>query len=741
MTKLTKPFNVPSYKTEEIKDLVNDLGKIPFGSLVGNILSSCVDAQTHAATTAWNYTQQVLEHREPIVFNFQDEEGTKSISVPLFTIVPLPYLKLDNIDINIDAEASIDTEKSEEFLITVNNKVTEGNTTNVVQGTANMHIDINAGTTDMPAGLSMLLQYINGGLVVKDKIMLKPAKIYHGKIIGVYYREGYALVELFPNIYGVLDKAKVDWDWRHCKTMYDTGLKVGDECDVKIIHIDEDTNKPPLLSIRDIFPRPKNYIEDPDIVNAVYHGRIATFVQDGAIVEILPGKNGFLSIDEIDRNQYQKLEVDDDIDVKLISIDKKTGRRYLSHKVLDPKPGNNPNTPDPGTTDPGTTDPGTTDPGTTDPGTTDPGTTGPGTTGSSSLSSQRNSGSADFKKLMYNLRRNAQSIPEVITNLSSKKKVRMSTKSSAKKMNYFFGNTIDNANDYIGAPLTAYHVNWTKPVTLQKGADWQYQMEDFDVLSTILSALLWRKFNGPITLYTDATGLEYYKRMEMTSLWNGGINTDTLDDIPTNIPADIFWAAGKIYALQNASFPLVIMDTDLLVWQSLTHLVGDNSIMAFHPETLGISCYLPLDLLKKPQGYVPDPKWDWNQDPVNTAITYYSGDEKSLNFVGQYSQSASKFMKGNTERPMEMISQMVFAEQRIYAMCAKKVIGKVPTFLAYESEEDKPFTHIWGNKALARDNADAHKQLCTELVNIIKTHFGDIAFPPKVVDIFNHYKQ
>ena len=323
----------------------------------------------------------------------------------------------------------------------------------------------------------------------------------------------------------------------------------------------------------------------------------------------------------------------------------------------------------------------------------------------------------------------------------------MSAKSSDKKTDYFCGNTIDNANDYIGAPLTAYHVNWTKPVTLQKEANWQYQMEDFDVLSTILSALLWRKFNGPIMLYTDATGLEYYKRMEMTGLWNKVY--DMNETVLADIPADIFWAAGKLLVVQkkykSSLFhkeehkPFVIMDTDLLVWQSLTHLVGDNPIMAFHPETLGISCYLPLDLLKKPQGYVPDPEWDWYQDPVNTAITYYSGNEESMKFAGQYSRSASKFMKGNSERPMEMISQMVFAEQRIYAMCAKKVIGKVPTFLAYEDEEGKPFTHIWGNKALARDNADAHKQLCTELVNIIKTHFGDIAFPPKVIDIFNHY--
>ena len=84
MKDLSKPFSIPSHRTS---DLVAELGKMPVGGLIGNILAACVDAQTHAADTAWMYTQKTLENKDPIVFNFKDKDGMKRLEVPLFTIV------------------------------------------------------------------------------------------------------------------------------------------------------------------------------------------------------------------------------------------------------------------------------------------------------------------------------------------------------------------------------------------------------------------------------------------------------------------------------------------------------------------------------------------------------------------------------------------------------------------------------------------------------------------------------
>ena len=62
----------------------------------------------------------------------------------------------------------------------------------------------------------------------------------------------------------------------------------------------------------------------------------------GAFVEFMPGKDGLLHISEItwDRLETMKgvFNEGDRIKVKLIEIDKKTGKYRLSKKALDPKP-------------------------------------------------------------------------------------------------------------------------------------------------------------------------------------------------------------------------------------------------------------------------------------------------------------------------------------------------------------------------------------------------------------------
>jgi polyribonucleotide nucleotidyltransferase len=77
-------------------------------------------------------------------------------------------------------------------------------------------------------------------------------------------------------------------------------------------------------------------------VGQVYKGIVKTIVQFGAFVEILPNKDGLLHISEIDWKKIKTvdevLKVGDEIEVKLIDIDPKTGKLKLSRKVLLPRP-------------------------------------------------------------------------------------------------------------------------------------------------------------------------------------------------------------------------------------------------------------------------------------------------------------------------------------------------------------------------------------------------------------------
>ena len=45
--------------------------------------------------------------------------------------------------------------------------------------------------------------------------------------------------------------------------------------------------------------------------------------------------------------------------------------------------------------------------------------------------------------------------------------------------------------------ITAFHSNWTSPFFIQNNLN-EYYIEDFEILTTILSALKWRQNNGSI---------------------------------------------------------------------------------------------------------------------------------------------------------------------------------------------------------------------------------------------------
>ncbi len=81
----------------------------------------------------------------------------------------------------------------------------------------------------------------------------------------------------------------------------------------------------------------KGIIAVPEI-GKVYKGIVKGIKDFGAFVEILPGKQGLLHISEIDNKRIEDintvLKMGQEIDVKLIDIDKRKGNLRLSHKVL-----------------------------------------------------------------------------------------------------------------------------------------------------------------------------------------------------------------------------------------------------------------------------------------------------------------------------------------------------------------------------------------------------------------------
>ena len=78
-------------------------------------------------------------------------------------------------------------------------------------------------------------------------------------------------------------------------------------------------------------------------VGETYPSRVKSVMPYGVFVEFLPGKEGLLHISEIDWKRYNTIEETglkegDNIDVKLLEVDEKTGKFKLSARVLKEKP-------------------------------------------------------------------------------------------------------------------------------------------------------------------------------------------------------------------------------------------------------------------------------------------------------------------------------------------------------------------------------------------------------------------
>ena len=89
-----------------------------------------------------------------------------------------------------------------------------------------------------------------------------------------------------------------------------------------------------------------------DMINAIvelpeegktYTGKVRSILEFGAFVEFMPNRDGLLHISEISWNRLENMEPSglkegDTVKVKLIEIDKKTGKYRLSMRALQPKP-------------------------------------------------------------------------------------------------------------------------------------------------------------------------------------------------------------------------------------------------------------------------------------------------------------------------------------------------------------------------------------------------------------------
>ena len=259
--------------------------------------------------------------------------------------------------------------------------------------------------------------------------------------------------------------------------------------------------------------------------------------------------------------------------------------------------------------------------------------------------------------------------------------------------------------------LTAYHVLLTSPWSYHH-PDEPFFMPEFERQTAFLSALAWRRYNGPICLVTDGPGAEYFRKYHMDQVYDDVL--EILDRRNYGIDPSKFWAAGKIQALCRIKAPCLLMDLDLIVWKELD--VDGCLLAAAHTEPLDENIYPSPDFfLMSP--YYTWPAWDTKALPLNTSIAYF-GDEDFKNY---YAKESVRFMQYERDTLDNGSWCMVFAEQRILGMCAASWNISVKTYLEYDRPLEKQdlVTHLWSGKGLFRSKKsfrDQYMILCEDKI-------------------------
>ena len=170
----------------------SSLQSLPFGNIIGGPLVACVEAQAQAARTSWEFIQNVGLYADGeekktvnVSFQFIKDGRMAQITVPLLTIVPIPYIAINSIDINFKANisASAASTETENSSSSVDTSVSASARCFWARGSMNasysskkdssatrdskysveytLDVAVQAGQDSMPAGMATVLERLN----------------------------------------------------------------------------------------------------------------------------------------------------------------------------------------------------------------------------------------------------------------------------------------------------------------------------------------------------------------------------------------------------------------------------------------------------------------------------------------------------------------------------------------------------------------------------------------------------
>lgn len=173
----------------QVQSVINS---IPFEEILGGPLVACVGAQRDASFAAYKFMREVTMNTsedgeaEPVMVSFSFiKEGKKlTLNVPLLTIVPLPFIQIDYVDLAFTANVTATEERNGEAHLQAKysteagdeqeEKTEDENYTSSFTDQNLMTVNIRAVTSDMPPGIAKIQQIFGQHLVFDEIVEPEP---------------------------------------------------------------------------------------------------------------------------------------------------------------------------------------------------------------------------------------------------------------------------------------------------------------------------------------------------------------------------------------------------------------------------------------------------------------------------------------------------------------------------------------------------------------------------------------
>ena len=291
----------------------------------------------------------------------------------------------------------------------------------------------------------------------------------------------------------------------------------------------------------------------------------------------------------------------------------------------------------------------------------------------------------------------------------------------------------------------------------RRGTHKIHDMMQFESLTMILSALFWKKFQGPIKLYCDRDFYEYIQLLGVTDLWDE-IDTDTLSQLDPGVNHDTFWAYSKMYVNSLQTEPFVSLDIDL--FQADYYDYTTHDVVFSHIEKTDNRFDTPLNFSRPI--YYPNyhtwgmfknrfskyPEIEIGEEAINVAVLAINKPEMYKEFM----EFVDSFVQDNWFDPQEIethgferilttvhsSSLITFVEQRLLASFVKSKGYSTKSILnlVYDGGDqcwiggdmiNPNITHLWGWKTSYRTpELEADRLALTDsLLSTLKDHFSD----------------